>query len=79
MKRIFLFAILVGASATNGCPIKPLKPIIPLYCKDLKPECVCDAQGKNCKWQWTCIQDDGGLANRKINATMQVMEGNTKC
>lgn len=67
MKRLFLFAILVVASAMGqqGCPIKPLKPIIPLYCKDLKPECVCDAQGKNCKWQWECVRDDGALQTTK--------------
>ena len=54
--KLSILIVLLSASATNGCPIKPLKPIIPLYCKDLKPECVCDAQGKNCKWQWICVQ-----------------------
>ena len=65
LMKLSVLIVLLSASATNGCPIKPLKPIIPLYCKDLKPECVCDAQGKNCKWQWDCVTDDGALQTTK--------------
>jgi hypothetical protein len=64
MKRLMLIVIL-SASAMAQCPIKPIKPIIPLYCKDLKAECICDAQGKNCKWQWSCVTDDGALQTGK--------------
>ena len=56
MKRLFLFAILAGASAMGqqqGCPIKPIKPIKPLYCPHMHAICVCDANGV-CVWEWIC-------------------------
>jgi len=41
--------------SAGSCGIKPIKPIPPAGCKDLRAECVCDNQGKNCKWQWICV------------------------
>jgi hypothetical protein len=40
----------------QGCGLQPLKPLIPLGCKDLVPQCSCDANGKNCHWEWTCVK-----------------------
>lgn len=39
-----------------GCLLVPLKPIVPLGCKDLKPECRCDDKGQNCKYVWVCVK-----------------------
>ena len=66
MKRLFLLLVLIGiitlcllqspVSVTgNGCGIEPLKPIVPLGCRDIYPECVCDQNG-NCVWRWVCVK-----------------------
>lgn len=58
---VFLAAALLTAGSvtyTNaaGCGIVPIKPIPPVGCKDLKPECQCDERGQNCKWVWKCVK-----------------------
>lgn len=40
----------------SGCGLVPLKPLVPLGCKDLRPECVCDSKGENCHWEWICVK-----------------------
>lgn len=61
---LFVIAILVSMGlsshggaicAAEGCGLKPLKPLTPLGCKDLVPECRCDSQGRNCGWTWVCV------------------------
>jgi len=42
-------------SAQSGCGIKPIKPIVPIGCKDLVAQCKCDSKGQNCSWQWICV------------------------
>lgn len=37
-----------------GCGIVPIKPIPPIGCRDLRPECQCDSNN-NCRWVWVCI------------------------
>jgi hypothetical protein len=39
-----------------GCGIKPIKPIPPVGCKDLKGQCVCDQNG-HCWWEWVCVPE----------------------
>ncbi len=39
-----------------GCGIVPIKPIPPIGCTDLIPECLCDNQGQ-CIWNWVCVVD----------------------
>ena len=46
-----------GGASTQGCGVLPVKPVVPIGCKDLTPQCVCDAAGKNCAWQWVCVKD----------------------
>ena len=43
--------------SARSCGLKPLKPLPPLGCSDLRAECICDEKGKNCKWQWICVKD----------------------
>jgi hypothetical protein len=55
---LLLLVILTSAQTggtQSGCGIKPLKPLIPLGCKDLVAQCKCDAKGQNCKWEWICV------------------------
>lgn len=40
----------------GDCGYKPIKPIPPIGCKDVQAECVCDAEGNKCAWQWRCIE-----------------------
>lgn len=40
----------------GDCGLLPLKPLIPLGCKDLSPQCVCNAKGDKCAWQWQCVK-----------------------
>jgi hypothetical protein len=66
MKTLKCFLLLIAVVlmlSLNGwvvyagtCGLVPLKPLIPLGCKDLKPECVCDSQGQNCHWVWVCVK-----------------------
>lgn len=51
MTTLLTFVLLV-----TGCGIVPIKPIVPIGCKDLRAECVCDASGQNCEWQWVCVK-----------------------
>ena len=41
---------------SDGCGLEPLKPLVPLGCKDLKLQCTCDSKGKNCHWEWICVK-----------------------
>lgn len=45
-----------GQGTGTGCGLVPLKPLVPLGCKDLTPVCQCDAKGKNCRWGWVCVR-----------------------
>lgn len=42
--------------ASGSCGIVPIKPIPPIGCRDLRPQCVCDGQGQNCYWTWICVK-----------------------
>lgn len=54
LRTICLF---VAVSAFAGtCGVMPVKPVTPVGCKDLKAECVCDARGNNCHWEWLCVK-----------------------
>ncbi len=52
-----VFLIFFATSqATGQCAIKPIKPIPPIGCKDVTPECVSDGNGKS-HWNWICVPD----------------------
>ena len=40
----------------QGCGLTPLKPLPPLGCRDLIPQCSCDGSGQNCHWEWICVR-----------------------
>lgn len=42
--------------ASGQCGIQPIKPIVPIGCRDVVPVCVCDANGRNCRWEWQCVR-----------------------
>lgn len=54
--RMGIVALAFAAIASAQCGIVPIKPIPPLGCKDLRAECVCDARGQNCHWDWVCVK-----------------------
>ncbi len=57
MKKLLflgLFVLSVSAYAYSSCGYKPMKPRIPMGCKDLVAKCSCDSNGKNCTWKWIC-------------------------
>lgn len=39
-----------------NCGIVPIKPFIPIGCKDLRAKCVCNAAGEKCEWSWECVK-----------------------
>jgi hypothetical protein len=51
-----LMTIALVSLAVAGCGIVPVKPVIPIGCKDLKPECSCDSNGQNCTYNWVCVK-----------------------
>ena len=58
---LVLFTPDPACATQNGCGFKPLKPLVPLGCKDLVARCQCerDADGfMQCRWVWDCVPDD---------------------
>jgi len=60
MKFLLPIALIAIASSlafsqVSACGFQPLKPLVPLGCRDLRPVCECDANAKNCKWKWICV------------------------
>lgn len=39
----------------SRCGVRPVKPPLLPFCKDVTPECRCDAKG-NCEWAWVCVR-----------------------
>jgi len=57
MRLVFVAAILASSVtplAFAQCSIKPIKPIPPLGCRDLTPQCVSDSNG-HASWTWACV------------------------
>jgi Sel1 repeat len=54
---VFAFSALEFAAAQ--CAIKPIKPIPPLGCKDVTPQCVTTSNGQS-YWTWICVPDSAG-------------------
>ena len=53
-----LFAFATHQSASAQCAVKPLKPIPPLGCKDVMPQCI-SSNGRS-SWNWVCVPQGGG-------------------
>jgi hypothetical protein len=49
-----LVCIASSILALGQCAIRPIKPIPPIGCKDVTPECVSDSNG-NSHWNWICV------------------------
>ena len=49
--------------AQAGCSLTPLKPLLPLGCKDLIARCECETTdtGTTCRWVWDCVPIETGL------------------
>jgi hypothetical protein len=65
MKTLKMFLLLLAVlmlslnsqtAFAGSCGIVPIKPIPPIGCKDLAPQCVCDSNGQNCYWTWVCVK-----------------------
>lgn len=62
MIRALAFVLLMCSTvplAIGQCVIRPIKPIPPIGCKDVTPECVSDSNGKS-HWNWICVPNNGG-------------------
>lgn len=55
MKAI-VFILALALSPVLQCGLTPLKPLKPIGCKDLVASCVCDEDGKNCRYIWVCVK-----------------------
>lgn len=53
---ILAFAIGPAPICGGDCGVMPVKPVVPVGCRDIKPACVCDAAGRKCAWQWRCVK-----------------------
>lgn len=49
MKRLVWIALF------GFCGLVPLKPLLPLGCRDLRPVCVCSSDGNACWYEWVCV------------------------
>jgi hypothetical protein len=56
MRWFALLAVSSVSSAFGQCAITPIKPIPPLGCKDVTPQCVADGKG-HATWTWACVKD----------------------
>ncbi len=52
-----LVSIASGPLVIGQCAIRPIKPIPPIGCKDVTPECVSDSNGKS-HWNWICVPNN---------------------
>lgn len=63
MKKIAVGLLAAFAALADGdCYIEPVKPVIPVGCKDLKARCECttDKNGRQqCRWVWVCVKEGG--------------------
>jgi hypothetical protein len=71
MKRILttvLCAVFIVPSALCQCAIRPIKPIPPLGCKDLPPQCASDSAGHG-YWTWNCVPSGDSKENGSWKST----------
>lgn len=54
--RRALLLIATAGALSAGCGIEPIKPIPPAGCKDVVAECICEANGRNCRYVWRCVK-----------------------
>lgn len=40
----------------QSCGMVPMKPMVPMGCSDLMPQCRCNSNGQNCYWEWVCVR-----------------------
>ena len=36
--------------------VKPVRPVMPIGCRDIRVICLCDSTGQNCHWDWICVK-----------------------
>jgi hypothetical protein len=61
---VFLLLTISGSPvALAQCAIRPIKPIPPIGCKDVTPECISDGSGKS-HWNWICVPNNAGADTR---------------
>ena len=66
---LFMFSAL--GFATAQCAIKPIKPIPPVGCKDVTPQCVTNSNGQS-YWTWICVPNsEGADAEQREQAARQ--------
>jgi hypothetical protein len=59
---LFMFSAL-GFAPAQFCVTKPIKPIPPVGCKDLTPQCVTNSSGQS-SWTWICVPDGADAEQR---------------
>ena len=52
---LLLLALAPAPAVCKSCGIKPIPPIPPIGCRDMRAVCVCDDSGRRCAWQWICV------------------------
>jgi len=70
MNRILaciLFTFATIPLAMGQCAIRPIKPIPPIGCKDLTPQCVSDSNGES-HWNWVCVRRDADEETKRNRA-----------
>lgn len=57
LTALVLAGVLIGVGIVwaDSCGYPPLKPLIPVGCKDIVLVCQCDEHVRNCHWAWICI------------------------
>lgn len=56
---LFLFTFPALKFASAQCAIQPIKPIPPLGCRDVTPQCVTTSNGQS-YWTFVCVPDNAG-------------------
>ena len=57
MNRLLASLLFVFSAAPvlmGQCAIQPIKPIPPIGCKDVTPQCVSESNGQS-HWNWVCV------------------------
>jgi hypothetical protein len=46
-----------GSAIADSCQVAPPTSVPAPGCSSMRPECVCDGYGQNCRYQFVCIPE----------------------
>jgi len=70
---IVLLTLFATPLVSGQCAIQPIKPIPPIGCKDLTPQCVSDGNARG-HWTWICVSNSSATDSNRIRRRNDSLE-----